>query len=468
MWVWFWNLFPLFLVFLLLSWRQRPAAGLAAVPLAFALPVWVQWVLFEVPAGTIVGAGVPLKYAIAILAVSAYPFLSKASFPLRLVPCDFAVLGLIATHCFSDFLNSGISWTPIVRAAAEWYFPYMAGRLALQSRGDWQTVWPIVAGVATVLGATAIFEAVTGINPYELLYGLRPLENTPRDAARWGIRRAYGPCLNPIYLGILQLVLFGWSLFAARMALRREAHSWWLLAPMLTVLGIACTGSRGPILGAMVVLTVIATIRFPKLRLPLLALILISGTIAVAQREQVIRLLERWSGESETLPNKSVTIDDEQQKFSGTRSRLLMLDVYRIALKRSGFLGYGTEATTGFPLRVPLEGQEIETLRRVRYVDNSYALIMLRFGYLGVFFYASAGAMAVWQALRLAAFYHGEASGTFALFIGASLTGGLATILSVWLAPDFGFALIWTMGITSGMLASHWRDEWVLNETADS
>lgn len=462
--VWFWNLFPLFLVFLLLSWRLRPACGLLVVPLSLALPVWVQWVLFEVPAGTIVGAGVPLKYAIAILAVSTYPLLPRSTYPLRLVPCDFAVIGLITIHCCSDFLNSGISWSPLVRAAAEWYFPYMAGRLVVQSLGDLRVVWPAVAAVAAFLGGAAIFEAISGINPFELVYGLRPLENTPRDAVRWGIRRAYGPCLNPIYLGILQLILFGWSLFAARMAVAREASSWWLVAPLLTAISIVCTGSRGPILGLFVVSTVIAVVRFPKLRLPMLALLLIGGTVFVAQRERVVTLLERWSGESETLPNKSVTIGDEKQKFSGTRSRLLMLDVYRIALKRSGFLGYGTEATTGFPLRVPLDGQEFETLRRVRYVDNSYALIMLRFGYLGVFFYAAAGALAVWQAFHFSAAYAGEASGTFALFIGASLTGGLATILTVWLAPDFGFAVIWTMGITSGMLASHWRDEWLTTD----
>ena len=456
---WLLSLIPLISVFLLISWQRRPAAGMLAVPLALALPAWVQLVLFQVPAGTVVGAGVPLKHSIAILAVSAYPFLPKATFPLRFVAVDFAMLALIAVHLLSDFRNSGFSVHPIMRAAAEWYFPYMAGRLAVQSLMDWRWLWPEVAGVSALLGCLSVIEALSGINPYELLFGLRPLENTPRDATRWGIRRAYGPTLNPIYLGILQLVLLGWSLFAARTAMQREASSWWFLAPMVALLGIICTGSRGPILGTVISLTAVLLMSFPRFRIPMLVLLVGLLATAIAQKDRVLQLLERWSGES-SRANKTVVIDGEQQTFSGTRSRLLMMDVYKIAFKRSGLLGYGTEATTGFPLRVPLSGQELATLRRVRYVDNSFALILLRFGYLGLAAFAAAALLSVWQVMRLSQLYPAEPIGDFSLLIGASLTGALAAMLTVWMAPDFTFAVVWSMGICSGLMVTHLRQEW--------
>lgn len=429
------------------------------VPLAFALPVWVQWVLFEVPAGTIVGAGAHLKVLIATVALGLYAFLPKATFPLRLAACDLAVIALIGVHCASDFRANGVSWLPVLKAYGEWYAPYMAGRLAVQSVEDWRRLWPWVAGVGAFLGCTATFEALTGTNPFELLYGLRPLENTPRESLRWGIRRAYGPCLNPIYFGVLQLLLLGWTLFAARQALRHQASQYWFLAPIPSLLGIAATGSRGPILGLGIVAVVGLFIYARKSRLPIFALAALACLLALANRERLLSALERWSGESERMSQKSVVIDDKVEKFSGTRSRILMLEVYKIAFKRSGLLGYGTQATTGFPVRVPLGPRDLETLQRVRYVDNSYALLMLRFGYLGVAAFIASCLLGVGQVAWLSEYYRDEETGALALALACTITASLVVMFTVWMPPDFSFPLLWTLGITSGLTVAHHSGE---------
>ncbi|MEZ6135912.1 MAG: O-antigen ligase family protein [Pirellulaceae bacterium] len=458
---WIINLVPLVALFLWLSWRRRPAIALGSIiPLAFAFPVWIQWVLFDVPAGTIVGAGADLKVLVGTSALLLYCFLPGARFTVRLVACDLAVIALILVHCISDFRVDGISFHPLMRAYGEWYVPYLCGRLAIQTESDWRELWPIIASLSALLGIMAVIEAVSGTNLYELLYGLRPMENTPRDSIRWGLRRAYGPTLNPIYFGVLQLLLLGWSGFAAHQAVRREAAGYWLLAPVPGVLGIICTGSRGPILGCILMCAMAVFLWFPRLRLAFLAMGICLVLGVVVNRDRALNLLEAWSGETSHGANERVVeIDDELKTYSRTRTRLLMFDVYKIAFKRSGLFGFGTTAVTGFPVNVPLGPREAATMEKVPYIDNSYALITLRFGLLGMAAYAGACLLGVWHAARLADYYRGEEMAGLLIMIAAALTSALFVQATVWLAPDFAFPLMWTIGISSGFAVAHRYDE---------
>lgn len=446
-------------IYIWLAFVRRPAVAIGwAAVLSLVFPVWCQWVLFEVPHGTVVGSGVDIKVGVGTIALILYSFFPKATFPTRLVACDYAFIAIICVHFLSDTINQGFDWTTLMRIYGEWYVPYLTGRLAIQNREDLQRLWPIVAGVSVGLGCASVFEACTGTNVWESIYGLRPEENTPRESARWGLRRAYGPCLNPIYFGSLQLILLAFSCFACRRATQRRARAIWLLAPVPAVLGIFCTGSRGPIVGLGFALLGWCFAAYPKLRGFLLTLLLVAVAVVFVQREQVITFLERWSGESERVAGGTVELGDKQVKFSGTRSRLILLDMYRIAFRRSGFVGFGTEAVTGFPVNVPLREQELETLRRLKWIDNSYALILLRFGYLGLAVFVLALASGLLQLLRISDSYRAQSPGILAAYMTGCLGAVLVVMLTVWMPHDFGFALLWSLGVASGLWVAHHYD----------
>ncbi len=453
---WLICLLPLVVLFLVVAFRTRPALGIGiAVAISVMTPSWIQWQLFTLPDASIVGTGVDIKVALASIALLCYSFLPRATFPVRLSLIDGFMITLITVHLASDFINTGPSIVTILRACAEWYVPYLCGRLAFQFRNDLRNLWPVIALVSVLLAMLSIFEAITRINPYEVVFGLRPEEQTPREAVRWGLRRAYGPCLNPIYFGLLQLLLMGWTFQAAHRALRREAKSVWLIAPVISVLGILSTCSRGPILGLFLFLLSVLFIRIPRARWPMVGMAALTLILIFAQRDRVLGMLESWSGEADRIKDRTVIVNQTQEmQFSGTRSRLIMLNMYRVALFRSGLLGYGTDAVTGFPIKVPVGPQDLETLRRIRYIDNEYVLLTLRFGYLGVLAFLAAGIAACWKLVRLYDDFAEENLGLMLCYVAAVLMSTLVVILTVWMPHDYGFFLLWTMGAASGLVVA--------------
>lgn len=443
----------LFVLFLVVAVRTNPPIAFGVfVPIAMVFPAWVQWHLFSLPDGTVVGAGMDVKIALSSLALICYSFLPGASFPVKLVLSDYAMIGLVGVHGISDLVNTGPSWLIVPRLYAEWYVPYICGRLAFQYRRDMNAIWPVLSLIASVLAFCSVFEAIARINVFELIFGLRPEEQTPRDADRWGLRRAYGPCLNPIYFGLLQLLLAGWSFYAAHRAYLRRANPLWMLTPLLSIAGIACTCSRGPILGLVLFALAVLFVRVQRSRMPLFCIAILSVVLVVAFRERVVVLLENWSGESQRIGNKSLVVNQEElMKFSGTRSRLIMLEMYRVALFRSGLIGYGTEAVTGFPIHVPIGPQEAETLKRIRYIDNEYVLLTLRFGYLGLLCFLTAAIASAWTLTRLHDIYAEENLGLLVAYVAAGLMSVMVVIFTVWMPHDYGFVLLWTFGVASGL-----------------
>jgi type IV secretory pathway TrbD component len=462
--MWFLVLAVLLTIFLVTSWQSRPQLGIGVVvPLAFLFPAWLLLPLFDVPDGTIVGQGVDEKLAIGTLALILYCFLPRANFPISLTVCDLAMLGLAIVHVASDLLNDGLKWATPMRIYGEWWVPYVTGRIAFQYRSDLWKLMTVVAIVSVVLALVAILEGVTLWNIYEAIYGLRPPEQNPRMLFRWGMKRAYGPTLNPVYFGALQLLLLAGPLGLSLRALQRKANVAWCLTPVLALAGIVATGSRGPILVLPFLVSVIVACMIPKSR-KWLAIAGIAGVVALAaQREQVIRVLETWSNETLRVGSASrvVVNEGDERSYSGTRNRLVLFELYSIAMRRSGLLGYGTEAVTGFPVRVPLGTQEVETLRRIRFIDNTYILLILRFGYLGLVCFCIACFAAVAQCIFLAHRYRipnrilGQGPAIIASCFAGVLVATMIVLLSVWMPQDYGFALLWFMGASSGLTVAH-------------
>lgn len=444
-------------LFVVISLIRSPqlAIGLV-VAIAYVHPAWLILPLFSGPPDSIYGTGIDIKVIVGIGCLLLYCVMPGRTFPVRLVPCDLAVLALIFIHITSDALNDGLDWLVLGRAYVEWYLPYVAGRLAIQSREDVERIWKPLATVSIFLGCAAIFEALADINVFELYCGIRPTEGTPRSAARWNMQRAYGPCMHPIYFGVLQLLLLGWTGLATLRALSRRAAWPWVFSTLPCLAGIVATGSRGPIVGALFSFAALAFFLLPKSRLVMAGGLGMLLLIGIVNREAVVEQLENWSGERRF---DDIQVDEETLAQSPTRNRINIFEVYKIALRRSGLTGFGTRAVSGFPINVPVGPREAETIKQTKFVDNEYILITLRFGFLGLGAFVAASILAVGQLLWVADKQADQLPKLFASCVAASLVGTLLALMTVWMPPDIGFGLLWTFGLASGLLVAHQKGQ---------
>lgn len=442
--------------FVFLSLKTTPQLAIAiATGGTLIVPAWILIPLFETPDGTIVASGLDVKLAVTASCLFLYCFMPGRTFPLRLVPSDFAMIGLVAVHLASDVSNSGFTWMILARMYAEWFAPYVAGRLAFQAMNVPPSLWKMLAISSALLGLFAVIESLTKFNVFEFIAGERPYEGFSREESRWGLRRAYGPTMHPIYFGGLQLLLFAWPVFGLAQALRGRVFYGWIFLPILPVLGIFATGSRGPIIGLFFFSAAVVFFLFQKSRIPIIVSSVLFIAIASLNFYWIVERLEEWSGEARAAQFSRLSVDGKNVVASGTRSRLIMLDVYRIAITRSGLLGYGTISTSGFPVNVPISGQEIRTLKRIKYIDNAYILLTLRFGYAGIGFFLFACAASLWQYFWITRSQTRRSIHFLCATLAASLTASYFLIATVWLPSEVSYPMLWTMGISSGLFHTY-------------
>ena len=321
--------------------------------------------------------------------------------------------------------------------------------MALAQIGDVRKVLPFAILVCLTLGLMAAVEAIARFHLAEVIYGLRPLDGISSNMSRWGLKRAFGPARHPIYFGTLQLLLFPWAMYAASRAKHAAGPAWWYAVPMTTAVGIVSTLSRGPILGLLAALYGATGIVKSRWRVTMLICLVLGLGVAVTQRETVLKWLQIWSGEAERLRKPKIIVDEEQVEYTGTMSRIYLFDVYGLAMRRAGLLGFGSERVTGFPIRVPVGPQHAETLKHVRFIDNVYILLTLRFGYLGVVCFLALGLSAVWNFTRMS-FVRGAGLAFYANMAGA-LAGTMLVLATVWMPQDFGFMFLFSAGASAGL-----------------
>jgi hypothetical protein len=435
----------LFVLYLVLAIYSRPSLAIGIVlPLSWLFPCW-----------TFYDAGIDrlsLKAALAIGMLCSYPFFPRAKFPWKLVPCDYAVLSLIAVGLISDIINDGWSLYLPVMAYVEWILPYLAGRLAFQEREDIEWAWPVLACVAIVLGVVSVIEAWSGVNPYELVFGLRPLDGANREAVRWGFRRAYAVCCHPLYQGVFLSWLFCWLVLPAWGALDRRSPIFWFLPAAFGFVAPLATGSRGPFMANGLVLVVCLFFYAKRWRKAFAAALGVVILALVIFQDKVFVFLDDWSGEFDRgRQAQSVSFDGDQEKVSSARARLTLFKIYWAPLTRAGLLGFGSESVSTFPVNVPIGSEEADAARAIWSLDNTYLLMTLRFGYLGLLCFVAIIVAALWQLLAV---YDAEPNRTRSQFAATLAAGTFAVawlIFGVWTPADFGFAWLWGIGAASGL-----------------
>lgn len=454
------------------NWLAGPrfAVG-ASVLLATLWPSWYR--------GEILGEGVNLRVAAAFLGLSAYVFDRRSTYRTRFTYVDWPLLVLATAHFLSDTYVRGLSLSILLRIYGEWFLPYISGRVAVQSAADARQLRSVGTFVVLILVLLAVVEAVWRFNPWETFYGLRPLDQMPRMALRWGFRRAYGPTMHPIFLGMVLLLLLPWTAvanFGARSPQRSLGERLVGLMPWLVLaiaaVGIFLTGSRAPLLTLPLMLAVATAWRYPRTRTAWASLAVLLCGLAVWQFDAVVRAAQDSAGDRRIVAG-------ERREITGSTGRFYLLKAYWPAMCEAGAVGFGSDAVAKFPVTVPTRIEALHEFKWLQFVDNHYVLLTLRFGWLGVAGLFGGIFAATWFWWRegadpsptLLATAHSLASRPplrtppqdwMPGLAAACLLGVLVEFTTVWLSQDVAIPLLFLLGAASGQIAER---DWQRRQT---
>jgi len=450
--MWLTCLIILLAILAFMWWTAGPnRAAAVAVLLSLLVPSWITQEFFDFP--------ITIPVAVGMAALGAYCVHPRAVFRARLGLIDWAILSLFVVHMCSDWSQQGFSWSVPLRAYGEWYVPYVTGRIAIRNADDFRALMPIMVFAVIWLSVVSIVQGLTGIDLAETVFGSGQVDAHAREMSRWGFHRAFGPLKNPNYFGVLQLLLFPWSVYAAANAWNRRGPGWWLILPLLTAVGVFFPMSRASWVGLLISIVLVWLLTQTRWRVTLPVLFVTIAALIAWKSALIIDLLDAANtGDLNALSDNNVAsetkikIGEEKVRYTNTLNRVYLIRIYGTAIQRGGLLGFGTEAVTGFPINVPIGQQDLETLKTIWTVDNAYLLIGLRFGYLGLVSFVvwclsiaiTWGQIAVSESLApdLKAFTGTMAGVTAAIIF---------VLLTVWMPQDFGFWYIWTAGSCAGL-----------------
>lgn len=444
--MWFFCFAALTILAVATAWRYGPNVAVGATLLVSLL--FPKWLLLD-----FAGAQLDLRVAAGISALAIYCLHPKSVFRTRLLALDYLMIAMLLIHATSDLWHEGFQWSIFARIYGEWMVPYLAGRVAIIRWEHARALTPVAIFVITVLVVLAACESCLHWRPYESLFGAAETDGPPRGLFRWGLLRAYGPTKNPIYFGTLLLLLTPWTVLAAVLAWRNAGPKVWLGAPLLIVVGILFSGSRGPLVAFVPLGYTMALILLPQWRRTFLAAGVVLVLLATVNYSYIAHTIASWSERTVRTPSAArINISGDEREYSNVLHRLYLWDVYSTAMRRAGWFGFGTESTTGFPPRVPIGPEQVETLKTLWCVDCEYVLMILRFGYLGVLCLTLCGVAATRTYWKLAR----QESLRWTLYA-ASMCGTvvatMCVLFTVWMPHDFGFWFLWTMAAGAGLYA---------------
>jgi len=431
------------LVWIYLLIRKGPVAALgAAMVLSFAFPVWIKVNPFGIP--------ITVQTTTACLVMLGYVCHRDGRIRLPLTLLDFSIAMMWICHVTSDSFMTG--FTPVLpaRAYGEWALPYIAGRYAIRGRNDLNRIAPWVVGVIVFLGLMSCFESLTQVNPFEFVFGDRPTELSRRNTARLGLKRAFGPTTHAIFFGMMIGVLMPWLVCLWQSFGSRKIRGLTAFAGLVAFAGAVFTVSRTPVISILMAAALTLALGFKVLRWPLGLSMAIAIGVFVAFPNEVTDTISRWTGGGDK-PNL-VEIDGEAVVTSSSRTRLHVFGIYKDALIKAGPFGYGSEATSGFPLEIPGMEGTFKSANLFVTVDNAYVLLTLRFGWIGgaclviLFLTAIATGFSLYFD-RPDQLFPGAMACLLVVVAGFSL-------LLVFMSYDFGFPLLWTIGILSGLASA--------------
>ncbi|MFO1064477.1 MAG: hypothetical protein U0892_11495 [Pirellulales bacterium] len=192
----------------------------------------------------------------------------------------------------------------------------------------------------------------------------------------------------------------------------------------------------------------------PRSRIPISVVLILLTIGGLSYRETVLDALHTWGGEQyERGKVPSAKVDDQDVQVTSVLSRIYIWQVYRRAVVRAGWIGFGTESVTGFPINVPVGPEDTAALREIRFIDNEYLLMALRFGWIGSALLASALGLTI-VAWGLRSDSVSTDVNHHAAWACGTVAAAAAILMTVWMPHDIGFPLLAWMGAAgaSGIL----------------
>ena len=434
--------YPLFLILLL--WTvvtaqkhgPRSAIWLCWMTALLMCPTWIMTryggLLLDLRTATAVG--VLIGFALA------GPGQLSASFR-QVVLGDVLALFFIGAQILSQFTVG--PFTPLTgpEMLRRMLLPYLMGRLCLSSAEDVDRMVPLLAKLCLILSLYAVVEGVSRVHIVNKMLGKSYGLLEQGEGYRMGLKRAQGPVDHPIFFGMMLVMLFPWSIEAMRRARAGRGPRWWIWVPIAMGGGLFVTVSRGAQIAA--VFTLFATLWFRRPRWRVVALIA-AGLLALliyANKDLVKDLSETIAGEKTEEP-KIIVIDGEEEIYNGTTHRVLLYKVYREAIERVGWLGYGYSL-----LRVPLDP---EYEQRFGSIDNHYLLLLLQHGWLSIVGFLSLGGCSLLYLIRAGWNPRYRQAGVAGAMAGA-MAAVLVLLFSVWFSPDFASVWLFNAGLASSL-----------------
>lgn len=362
-------------------------------------------------------------------------------------PCltDVAMIALVGSLCVSQYLAGALAPLTPFDIGLTWLSTYFVGRIFLQAPEDLKRLAPMAAKVFCLVCVLALIEAITKRNPLNTLLGKTFGILESGEGYRWGMKRAQGNVSHPIYNGFQLILFLPLAVYLCKWGWQRTRKDWFaVLSPIALAVATFVTVSRGAQLGFLIASMIVVFFMFRSLRVPLIISAVVLGTSLFLFKDAVVEGLGTMAGE-DPHEVRMIEINGEEVEYTGTKHRVLLLQVYEEPLKEAGWFGWGG-ALTDVKIEPQLEN-------RFRSIDSHYILFYLQYGKVTTAIFLIIAAVVIWNSLRLS-WQASELRPVLAGLVGSFVAVAIS-MTSVWFAPDY--AAIW---LFNAGLACNLKDLW--------
>ena len=384
------------------------------------------------------------RVLIAFFGITAlFAFAPKKPIVFRPMISDFFMGMMFTGVCVSQYLCGAMAPLTAFDLAAQWLSTYVMGRVFLQSQEDIDDMVPVICWMFFIVFVLNTIEALAMKNLVNTALGKTFGLLEQGEGYRWGMKRAQGNVVHPIFNGFQLVMLYPWAAEAARRAKIMGLSRFYRLVPWYAGIGTFFCVSRGPHIALLLTMASIFFFRHPKLRIPLLIIGIAGVTAIVFGKDAVMHALGKLAGETEE-DVRIIMIEGEPTEYTGTKHRILLLRVYAEAIEKAGLFGWG-KSMKGIVL-------EESIAQRFGSIDSHYLMFYIQYGYVGI---------GLFWALMLTVIVYSIVAAWNAQGPWCTLAGGIAgsflavglLMSSVWFAPDYGAVWLFNAGLISNILS---------------
>ncbi|MCC9654427.1 O-antigen ligase family protein [Rhodopirellula halodulae] len=386
---------------------------------------------------------------------------------------DYLIGAITIWHIIVDTYHGEQPLAVAAQAYGQWMLPYAAGRYAFLHRNSLLKLGPVFAIAGAIISLLCVAEACSGTNIWETAFAPRDELVNFNGRVRYGIAyRACGPTRHAIFLSNMLLTLIPFAILMTQREInwfpklgKRNRLPGLAIVAILTA-GIASSLSRGPLITLYVAGCLSIAWLYRPAAWTLLGASLIAAILVAANWNEFIRLIE--SNEQDRKRASVLVVDDEDEAiiYTGTRNRLVILQVYVPIFLEGGPLGYGTTASTGFPPKdLPGLPTAPKVRKRLGIVDNAFLNNGLRFGWVGLVLFAGLFVLATSTALHLArraSTYFFPLDQRYFIAVAMLSIAFLFEIATVFWSYDYATWMLLGFGTVSGLLSQVKRPDFAV------